>query len=331
MRRLCRWLVLLFFLSGCAARVNSCGAAAPNADGTDEFTIAIRTNTPLTALIFSPDHQFLLGSSAAGLKYWRWPSMEEAGELATEIELIQDLKFSPTGRHLSVVGGIPSENGLIEIWDWTGKRREQQYAAHDDLIMQADWSDDEQRLATASFDGTCGLWDWATAQSVANYRGHSKPVLTVRFWGPDQLLSAGVDHSIRYWHGPAYAEQRVFDNHLGTVSNILVEPTEKSLRTRRLVSISEDRTVRLWQPEIGRLIRFQRLPSVPSTATWAPGNESILVGCEDGMLYRLQQDSLEIIDQHHPGIGALHAVIVHPRTGQVVVAGRGGIAVKSNE
>ncbi|MBL8855033.1 MAG: sulfatase-like hydrolase/transferase [Planctomycetaceae bacterium] len=327
MNKCCRCLVWLWCFLPSVSHASLFSASEGDANRTNEFTVVVRSAVPLTALALSPDHQFLLGASAAGVEYWKWPTLQHSRRMETKIEVVQDLQFSPNGLQLAVVGGIPGETGSIEYWDWPRQEMTSEISGHADTIMQAAWSADGHQLATASFDGTCGLWNHANGELVKSFQGHSKPVLAVCFWSPNQLLSAGVDHTIRLWQGSTGENQRTFDNHQGIVSAVLAEPGTKAPRARRLVSLGEDKTVRLWQPEIGRLIRFARLPSVPSTATWDSASDSILIGCEDGTLYRLQQDSLEISAQAHPGVGTIHAIVVHPTTKQVIVAGQDGIAV----
>ena len=296
-----------------------------------EFQVAVRTSTPVTTLTFSPDAQCLIAASTQGVRYWRWDPFELIGELPSEIEQVHDVKFSPTGQRLAVVGGIPGEIGEMEHWDWATSHRLHLWQLHRDAIMRADWSPDGKQMATASFDGTCGVWESEAGQRVTEYPGHSKPVLSVKFWSQETLLSASVDHTIRVWQNGTGNTVRRLENHLGVVVEVLPEPGVAASRTRRMVSIGEDRTVRLWQPEIGRLIRFERLSSVPVSGYWDAGSESILVGCRDGSVHRLQQETLEVKEQLPAGVGSIQAIVVHPNTKQVVVAGETGISVQSGK
>jgi WD40 repeat protein len=325
------WLLFLFGVVDGLERSNSYGAVVQNDGDEIDFQLVVTTSAPLTTLVFSPDPRTLLAATQAGLICWSWPTLESIETIDSRIEMIQDLRFSPNGQRLAIAGGIPGEVGQIEIWDWTEKVLLKSIEVHHDSVMQVAWSSDEQYVATASFDGSCGVWNVVTGAFVARFQGHSKPVLTLCYWSGDQLLSAGIDQSIRGWNGLDGAEHRSLVNHVGTVRVVLPQLHFTTLRSRRLISIGEDKTVRLWQPEIGRLIRFQRMPSVPSAGAWALGTEVVLVGCENGVLYRLQSDSLEVVGEGDTKVGIVHAIVVHPTTGQIAVAGQKGLSMERSE
>lgn len=318
------WLVTFVLLG--LFRASVLGATPQVAAEPQAFEHWFTTSAPMTCLKFTGDGQFLLGGSQSSLKFWHFPSRDLAGELATELEAIYDITFSPNGQLVAVSGGIPGEAGIIELWDWNSKQLVRKATLHEDVIMQVDWAADGNNLVTAGFDGTVVVWDWHSQQIVSTFAGHSKPVLSVRCWGADRILSGGVDQSIRLWSASTGSVQRQFDNHLGPVSEILLEPNSGEQRTRRMISIGEDKTVRLWQPEIGRLVRFQRLPSVPVAGAWDQNSNSVLVGCENGTLYRLESESLMIIAANETGVGLIQSIAIEPNSGQIVVAGQSGVA-----
>lgn len=286
--------------------------------------------SPLTTVAFSADGQFLFGGAHSSLRYWHFPSRELRGHLPTKLEAIYDISVSSDGQRVAVAGGTPGEVGIVEVWDSSSNQLVHTAELHDDVIMQVDWSAEERHLVTAGFDGTVVVWDWNANQAVSTFAGHSKPVLSVRCWGIDQVLSAGVDHSVRLWNASTGLVQRHFDNHLGSVVKILLEPNGAEQRVRRMISIGEDKTVRLWQPEIGRLIRFQRLPSVPVTGAWDGNSNTIVVGCENGTLYRLESDSLKILAAIETGVGRIQSVAIEPTARQVVVSGQKAVAITTS-
>ena len=68
-----------------------------------------------------------------------------------------------------------------------------------------------------------------------------------------------MDQSLRVWDQSSGAIVRVLDNHTDEVRDLAPRPRGEGLPM--IASAAADRTVRLWQPTIGRLVRFARLPA----------------------------------------------------------------------
>lgn len=102
-----------------------------------------------------------------------------------------------------------------------------------------------------------------------------------------------------------------------------------------VASISEDRTVRLWQPTIGRMVRFARLESAPLAVTWIPDGSRLVVACEDGKVRIIDPDTVTV-ERVIPAIsGWAYTLAVHPDGTRAIVGGRGGqmkqISIKGTE
>jgi RNA polymerase sigma factor (sigma-70 family) len=87
---------------------------------------------------------------------------------------------------------------------------------HGERVMGIAFSPDGKNLASASADGTLGLWDIATGKRLRTFRGHKDWVTCVLFT-PDgkKLVSAGFDN-IRLWDVNTAKELRQF-RHSGGV------------------------------------------------------------------------------------------------------------------
>jgi WD40 repeat protein len=173
--------------------------------------------------------------------------------------------------------------------------------------------------------------------------GHSKAVLAIDFWDESSCVSGGLDQSLRWWNVADAAVKRSLTNHVGPVVGLLPDSSLSALgvpadtvperreergRLRRLWSVGADRTVRLWQPEVGRMVRFVRLPETPTVACWDAANGGICVGGRDGRVWRVAADSLEVTEVgqwgQEQGVAAL---AVHPGDGTLVVSGAFGLQV----
>lgn len=265
---------------------------------------------PITALAIAPDQQTVVIGSQARLRCLSWPDLVVQSDLTTELTNVHDLKFSPDGKWLLAAGGTPAESGRLEIWAWPQRKRVRQLKLHDDLVYRVAWSLDSRFMATASIDSFCCVCDMEEGQVRMRFDGHSKPVLAIRFFDSETLISAGVDQTIRIWKTDGTL-RKTLDNHVGTVSQVVISSLNKSLNGKsgflapdaRMFSISHDRTVRLWNPSSGRMVRFARLPATPVDIAVTPDNNRLVVASNDGQIRLLDANTLETIQVIPAGVG----------------------------
>ncbi len=277
---------------------------------------------PITAAVLTPDGRQVVLGSQRGMEVRSWPDLKPMKMLATELDHVHDLSFSPDGKWLLVAGGSPAEAGSVELRSWPDARLIQHIKEHADLVYRVAWSPDGTRWAAAGADGICNVVATDTGQPTVRYEGHSRAVLTIA-WLPDAqtIVSAGADQTIRVWNGTTGEHLRTLDNHIGTVNEVAVRPQSPAGAAPTVASISEDRTVRLWQPSIGRLLRFARLKSPPRTLVWSPDGDRLVIGCNDGHVCIVNASTAEIISDVPALSGRIHALLIDPRQSRILYAG----------
>ena len=62
-----------------------------------------------------------------------------------------------------------SDDRSVCMWDLSTGHRKYTLTTH----TCADVSFDKEKVLTASFDNTIGLWDWKTGDNLQFYRGHT--------------------------------------------------------------------------------------------------------------------------------------------------------------
>ena len=287
------------------------------------WTSAAAAQPPITCLATAADGQIVLAGSQAGLVCLTGRELQVHRRWSAPFANLHDLAFSPDGQTLAVAGGDPADMGHIEILSWPELRLQQRLQGHDDSVLALQWLDNH-RLASASLDRRIILWDVPQATPLHTLEGHSRGVTALAYLAQaDVLISGGWDHSLRVWHAGSGQLQRSLNIHTQAVHAVALRPDTEGLPM--IASCSDDRTVRLWQPTIGRMVRFIRLPARPLGLCWMDQGTWIAAGCDDGSVYAIDPQEVQIIQQFS-GIqaGWVYAIAAAPDNLGLLVGGSGG-------
>lgn len=267
---------------------------------------------PITAAAITPDGRAVLIGSQAGIEVRSWPELKFAGNIKTDLANVHDLSFAPDGKTLLAAGGSPGEAGNVEVLSWPAAERLQRISEHSDLVYRVAWSPDGTAFATAGADGICRVID-LKGNSLVRYEGHSRAVLAIVYL-PDgeRIVSAGVDQTLQLWDSSTGKHLRTLDNHLAAVNDLAVQPGTK-FELPTIVSVSDDRTVRLWQPTIGRLMRFARVESPARCVVWSADGRQIMVGCNDGSLQIIDPETIAVTTIKDQFAGRIHVLLAASR------------------
>ena len=287
------------------------------------------TEPPITAAAFAPDGNSVPVGSQAGIEILSWPDLKPVAGLKADLSHIHDLAFSPDGKKFLAAGGEPGESGEVEIFDWPKRKRIGRVTGYKDLVYSVAWARDGRHWAAASADQTCRVHAADTGKELVRYEGHSRPVLAIAYL-PDgkTIVSAGVDQTIQVWDAATGKTIRTLDNHVNAVNDLAVQPAEDGALPM-LASVSEDRTVRLWQPTIGRLVRFTRLDSAPRAVAWSRDGSRLVAGCNDGSVVVLDPDSLDVVATKRVLDGRIHTLVrSREKQDAMLIGGSGGSKVR---
>ena len=282
---------------------------------------------PVTALCFDPDGKSLITASQAGLSIRNWPDFKvvaKADSFQTSLANIRDLAFSPDGKHLAVAGGTPAEEGIVEVFSWPNGKRLSEFKGHSDSVSGVAWIDDDS-LAAASLDHEVSVWDLSKDEPRRKLKGHSRGVTTVAVVRQQEkvtLVTAGLDQNLRGWELATGRQIRSRKNHTREVHQLAGRPATEGLPM--VASISRDHTVRLWQPTIGRMVRFARLESPPLAVAWLPDGSLVAVTSADGAVRLVDPDTAKVV-RKLPALGGwAYSLAAHPKDGSLAVGGRNG-------
>lgn len=182
---------------------------------------------------------------------------------------------------------------------------------------------DKSSVASASLDHSIILWDTETGSAIRQLGGHSRGVSSLCLL-PDKttLVSSGIDQSLRVWNLDSAELIHSVSIHTLPVHGLALRPGDSPMPM--VASASEDKTVRLWQPTIGRMVRFVRLTSKPLAVGWLPDGSRTVVCCTDGHVRLIDPDAVEVTQVIPAVEGWAYSLAIHPSDGSVLIGGSDG-------
>ena len=131
-----------------------------------------------------------------------------------------------------------------------------------------------------------------------------------------------MDQSLRVWDLESAKLLRSLNQHTKSVNAVALRPAEDGLPM--VAAAAGDRTIRFWQPTIGRMVRYVRLEAEPLNIAWMNSGTRILAACVDGRIRVVDPEEVEVTETLPAIDGWAYAIAVHPNDGSVTVGGTDG-------
>lgn len=148
----------------------------------------------LIDVAFSSDGSLLAtgGYDDRIVRIWNIHKMQEIQSFSLH-DRIMKVAFSPDGTHLAVAVFADKEasNNIIVIWDIQQQKIVKRLKKHKQAISSIVFSQDNQWLASGSFDGSVNLWHWKTGNIEKTFQ-HSLPITSLDYTTDKQLLAIGL-------------------------------------------------------------------------------------------------------------------------------------------
>ena len=283
---------------------------------------------PVTALAFSPDGTVLV--SAAGMAVTLRSPM--TGEVITSLPCektrITSLVFASKGALLAAGGGIPGEKGEVRLLEWRAKRWLVSHATGSDLVTGVAFSPDGKHLSAACMDKIARVFqiedNGSRLMEVRTLKGHSGPVSAVAI-SPDgrTVVTTSLDRSLKVWSAEDGTLIRSLGQHTEAVHCLAISPVapDHSGAPDTCASGSDDNTVRVWQPVIGRMVRIVRGHGGSVLAlAYASDGRSLFSAGQEGIVRQIDADSDAILNEWRTSTDWIHSLAISP-DGKTLAAG----------
>ena len=209
------------------------------------------------------------GSMDCSLKTWDMATGEVHHELRGHVDWVYSCALTPDDR--MIVSG--SADRTLRVWDASNGKAVRKLIGHTGSVLCCAITDDGAIVLSGSRDNSAKVWDVVTGKSLFALSGHDDWVLSCAILKNDSVAATGSsDGTIRLWGLATGVAQKVLKGP-GMMSwvNSLVSMDEgdshhQQQQQQQLLSISEDKRLRVWDVETGDLIRSVKLPCVQKSA-----------------------------------------------------------------
>lgn len=167
------------------------------------------------------------------------------------------LDVDPMGQFLATGSGVPTRNGVVDIWNTVDGERVRRFeSAHRDTVQAVAFSPDGHFLATAGADRLIHIWDVRDGTLLKTLEGHTDYVTSVAWDASGRQLASGCsDGTIRIWDVPKGKSIRTITDPAAEVTGIAYVGTNE-----QLAATTGQRLFNVYTPSNGRRLSTATLP-----------------------------------------------------------------------
>ncbi|CAM9328553.1 unnamed protein product [Ectocarpus sp. 12 AP-2014] len=129
-----------------------------------------------------------------------------------------------------------------------------------------------QLLVTGGADERVRIYDLRDRTELGELQQHNGTITCMEFYKSTHLLTGSEDHTVCIWRVHDWALLHVLGGHKAAVTSLSIHPSG-----RMALSVSRDRTLRLWNLLEGRCAYIKRLQGEGELVKWSPAGDSYLV------------------------------------------------------
>jgi WD40 repeat protein/serine/threonine protein kinase len=235
-------------------------------------------------LAYSPDGIRLATASWDGtVKVWEVETGRELLTFRGHKEPVSRVAFSPDGRRL-----VSLSPKTVLVWDAaTGAELQTLGPPSERNRYGLAYSPDGRFVAVTTQEQTIVLWEVETGREVRVFQGHRSVVKNVAFSPDGQFLASGAGDLVRsepgevmVWKTDTGQEVYRLRGHTDPIYGVAFSPDG-----RRLVSCSEDQTVKVWDLGTGQeALTIRAHADMVRAVAFSSDGTRLASGCADGTI-----------------------------------------------
>ncbi len=279
----------------------------------------------VSTVTFNPSGTLLLlGSRDGSASLWRMPVTPD-WRYESYDTAPYSVRFARGGTELLVGGGIGS--GQVQLFDLHTGAFTQRLDGHAAAVVDARFSPDGSRIATASLDGSLGLWDAAGGQRLATMEHNPLGAYLIEFNASGNRLLSTTDSNILsdedavgLWNGED-GQHLAWLRHPSKITAAHFDPAGE-----RIVTAGFDKRVRIWDAQDGRrLLELPEQGGLIASARFSRDGQRILTAAYDSAVRIFDSGDGRLLDQLvEPGIGMAGNALFSPDESQIAIATEAG-------
>ena len=239
-------------------------------------------------IAYSLDGKHLAAAGSAGIWIYDMTTYREVALLTEYTGPISSISFSPDGK--TIVSG--SDDGNVRLWDVLTGERLQTFTRNANQVLSVAFSPDGKIIASGGDDTSeegpgvgIHLRDAHTGELLKVLEGNKYGTLSVCFSPDGKTLASGGDRSsdniLLLWDVDTGEPIETFRSHerFGSFTSVTFSPDGNII-----ASASRDKTIRLWSPHTGLLLKTISGHTEPvNSVIFSPDGKLFISAAADGI------------------------------------------------
>jgi hypothetical protein len=238
-----------------------------------------KTNKPLRAL---KGHEGIVSSvffaqRGKQIVSCSWDQTARLWGLRTEVKEVNPLKANSEFKSLAIgskfsKGAVGERDGEVKIFSASKMKCIRNIQAHTNDVSGLAFINDDSQLISASWDGTCSIWDLASYEKIHQFKPQKARIRSLTVTPDESRLFLGLHNGrIISINLENFTDRIKLSGHKDIVSALAVNHSGEFL-----ASGSWDRTIRVWNIAEGKQVERERAWTAISSVAWSPKDDRIL-------------------------------------------------------